>query len=349
MKLSDLDYFYPENLVALKPRRPSRVMWVDTSRKSNEPKELSWQQFLDQFTENDLIIMNDTKVLPSLIVTPNQTEVHMIQKLNDEGTRYEVLFPARDYKIDEKFALTTKHEVTLKQKGLPQVIEFEKPFTEEDFFTYGKPALPPYILKLRQQISENATQSRYLKQDEAWYQSAWAEKLGSVAAPTASLHFVNEDIQKLKNQNVGIEYLTLHVGMGTFLPVKTEDLNQHIMHKEWVEIPKRTLEKIKQTKLNNGKVWALGTTVTRSLEAQAQNHLKETASSYVGHTDLLIKPPYKFQVVDNLMTNFHQPKTTLLALVAAFASLEQMKHSYDWAIKNEFQLFSYGDLSVWTT
>ena len=339
MQLKDLDYSYPDHLVALKPHRPSRVMWVEPSNKI--PKELNWQQFLEQFTAKDLIVMNDTKVLPSLIVTPNGTEVHMIQKLNDQGTQYEVLFPARDYKINSQFALTKDHQVTLVQKGLPQIIEFEKPFTEQDFFNYGKPALPPYILKLRES-------ERYDEKDANWYQSVWAEKLGSVAAPTASLHFSAQDLEKLKNKKVGIEYLTLHVGMGTFLPVKTESLNDHKMHKEFVSIPKNTLEKIKQTKQNNGKVWALGTTVTRSLEAQALGHLNEVDTAFVGHTDLLIQPPYQFKVVDSLMTNFHQPKTTLLALVAAFAGTNEMKSAYEWAIKNEFKLFSYGDLSVWT-
>lgn len=364
MHLKDLDYSYPDNLVALSPHRPSRVMWVKKAspREANTPAEIKWSDFIDQFTEKDLIVMNDTKVLPSLMVTPDQIEVHMIQKLNDEGTQYEVLFPARDYKIGEKFALTKDHEVTLKQKGLPQVIEFEKPFTEQDFFIYGKPALPPYILKLREtqrndeennednnEDNGRKINSRYQKEDEAWYQSAWAEKLGSVAAPTASLHFSQKDIEKLKSKNVQIEYITLHVGMGTFLPVKTEDLSKHVMHKEWVEIPKRTLEKIKQIKQSKGKVWALGTTVTRSLEAQASNHLVENENSFSGHTDLLIQPPYQFKIVDNLMTNFHQPKTTLLALVAAFAGTEEMKNAYQWAIKNNFKLFSYGDLSVWTT
>ena len=357
MLLSELDYSYPDDLVALKPRRPSRVMWVE----SGTPKELSWPEFLQQFTSNDLIILNDTKVLPSLVVTPDGVEVHMIQPVqgknsigDDRGegsksgaTQWEVLFPARDYKINEQFALTKDHQVTLKQKGLPQIIEFEKPWSEQDFFTYGKPALPPYILKLRQN-------RRYQKEDEQWYQSIWAEKLGSVAAPTASLHFSPQDFAVLKNKNVPIEFITLHVGMGTFLPVKTQDLNEHIMHKEWVSIPKTTIDKIKQIKSKGGKVWALGTTVTRSLEAYAQNHLQEikseeaAQSAFVGHTDLLIQPPYEFQIVDRLMTNFHQPKTTLLALVAAYAGLDTMKKSYQWAIDKQFQLFSYGDLSVWT-
>ena len=346
MQLSDLDYPYPDELVALKPRRPSRVMWVEAGATRDkkgpiEPKELQWQQFLEQFTANDLIVMNDTKVLPSLIVTPDNTEVHMIQKLNDEGTQWEVLFPARDYKINEQFALTSQHTVTLKQKGLPQIIEFAESWTEKDFFTHGKPALPPYILKLRQE-------DRYQPEDEKWYQSVWAEKLGSVAAPTASLHFSATDLEQIKKQGASIEYLTLHVGMGTFLPVKTENLDQHIMHKEWVSIPNKTIQKIKEIKQQGGKVWALGTTVTRSLEAFAQNHLKEQNGDHIGATNLLIKPSYQFQIVDHLMTNFHQPKTTLIALVAAFAGLDKTKAAYQWAIKNKFQLFSYGDLSVWT-
>lgn len=341
MLLQELDYTYPDHLVALQPRRPSRVMWVESSSdKTIEPKEIKWSEFLEQFTPNDLIVMNDTKVLPSLVVTPDGTEVHMIQKLNDEGSRYEVLFPAKNYKIDEKFALTKDHQVTLKQKGLPQIIEFEKPWSEKDFFTYGKPALPPYILKLRQN-------ERYTQQDEKWYQSAWAERLGSVAAPTASLHFSLDDLKKLKEKSVAIEFITLHVGMGTFLPVRTESLNDHKMHKEFVSIPNRTLLKIREIKNKGGKVWALGTTVARSLEAYAQNHLEESENSFSGTTDLLIQPPYQFQIVDCLMTNFHQPKTTLMALVAAFAGLKEMKEAYQWAIEKQFQLFSYGDLSVW--
>jgi S-adenosylmethionine:tRNA ribosyltransferase-isomerase len=147
---------------------------------------------------------------------------------------------------------------------------------------------------------------------------------------------------------VNIAHLTLHVGLGTFLPIKAEELEDHKMHFESVSIPLATIESVKKAKAEGKKVWALGTTVTRSLEAWALDHFVETESAFTGRTDLYILPSFEYLVVDRLLTNFHQPKSTLLALVMAFAGIERTRSTYAWAIEREFRLFSYGDLSAWS-
>ena len=182
-------------------------------------------------------------------------------------------------------------------------------------------------------------------EDVRGYQTAFALKEGSLAAPTASLHFKKRDLQQLKSRGVDVSYLTLHVGLGTFLPVDGEDLSDHPMHKEWVEVPPDLALAVKKCRERGGRVWALGTTVTRALESWALQGA--SPQGYEGLTDLMIQPGYSFKVVDVLMTNFHQPKSTLLALVMAFAGVSRVKEAYQWAMDHEFQLFSYGDLSVW--
>jgi hypothetical protein len=184
-------------------------------------------------------------------------------------------------------------------------------------------------------------------EDRDWYQTVFAKKSGSSAAPTASLHFKEKDLEFLKQKGVKVVSLTLHVGLGTYLPVEAQDLNDHKMHFEEVSVPKETWVAIQEAKASGFSVWALGTTVTRSLESLALGMFKENESAFEGETNLLIQEGFDFKVVDRLLTNFHQPESTLLALVAGFTSLENVLSSYDWAIKRDFKLFSYGDLSVW--
>lgn len=186
-----------------------------------------------------------------------------------------------------------------------------------------------------------------MDQDKLWYQTSWAEKPGSLAAPTASLHFKPKDIEKIKSK-IPIAEVTLHVGLGTFLPITSENLSEHQMHNEYVEIKKSTIEQINKCKKNGGRVWALGTTSLRSLEAFARGHLQEYENHFAGQTDLFLKPGDEFKIVSGLLTNFHQPGSTLIALVSAFASLKDVKETYSFAIENKFRFFSYGDLSVWT-
>ena len=213
--------------------------------------------------------------------------------------------------------------------------------TDEYFAQHGHLALPPYIQKARQKREPLAA-------DEAWYQTAWAETAGSLAAPTASLHFSAQDLEELKDKGVHVAPLTLHVGIGTFLPVKTENLDEHLMHKEWAHIPTSSIESIQLAKKNQKRVWALGTTVVRSLESWAHERLQVAPEGAAfGETDLFIRPGFEFRVVDAMLTNFHQPCSTLLALVAAFSGLERVQKAYGYAIDKRFRLFSYGDLSLW--
>ncbi|MEK6554699.1 MAG: S-adenosylmethionine:tRNA ribosyltransferase-isomerase, partial [Bdellovibrionota bacterium] len=238
-------------------------------------------------------------------------------------------------------------QLELTGKGLPQTVRILSPsggvaeLTEDYFNEHGEFALPPYIQKARHEM-HNA------ENDNEWYQTEWADKAGSCAAPTASLHFSKADLAELKRRGVEIVELTLHVGIGTFLPIKTENLNEHVMHKEWAYLPAQALEKIEAAKAAKKTVWALGTTVARTLESYKLGLLeKNSQGDFVGNTDLFIRPGFEWQMVDGLLTNFHQPRSTLIALVSAFTSLEHVKKAYAHAIDNKFRLFSYGDLSVW--
>ncbi len=335
MKTSELQYSYPESLVATQPNPQFRTLLVEANR---EPKEVTKAQLFRTFKPGDVLIINDTKVSKRRVFSKEKIEILFINALS--AREWKVLFPARNCKIGHSLVLPGGVEAKLTKKGLPQTIELSVSIDENYFLEHGEPALPPYIQKAR---GSRHAQS----EDESWYQTAWAEKTGSSAAPTASLHFTEQDLNELKNLGVQIERLTLHVGLGTFLPIKTDDVKSHVMHKEWVEIPTQTIEKIRQTQKQGGRVIALGTTVTRALEAWALDAFKPSAVGVQGETDLFLLPGHPFKVVDILMTNFHQPGSTLLALVCAFAGTENVLKAYHFAVENKFRLFSYGDLSVW--
>ncbi len=335
MKLTDLQFDYPERLVATVPKPDFRVLF----QSPNElPQELNKEQLLEQIAPGDVVVINDTKVEKRRVFS-GDVEIVFIDAIGPQ--RWSVLFPAKKFKVGDVLPLPGNIEAKIIEKGLPQVLETSQPLDVLYFENFGEPALPPYIQKARGE--RHANQS-----DDLWYQTEWAQNWGSVAAPTASLHFTNEDFEKLKARGVEVVSLTLHVGLGTFLPIKSANLDEHIMHSEKVVITKETIQKILSAKNAERNIWALGTTVCRSLESWALDMFQETPSSYRGETELFIKPGFEFKIVDRLMTNFHQPESTLLALVAGFAGLETVRSAYDWAIKNEFRLFSYGDLSVWT-
>lgn len=337
MKLSDLKFEYPEHLVATEPKSDSRVLFYSPAQ---GPQEITKTELLDKIPAGDLLVVNNTKVEKRRIFS-GSTEILFVK--NVEANKWLVLFPARGFKVGDKISLPGGVEATLLEKGLPQFIEVTHPLDHKYFEQFGEPALPPYIQKAR---GERHSQ----EEDQTWYQTAWAKQWGSVAAPTASLHFSNEDFDLLQKRGVQIASLTLHVGLGTFLPVKTENLDEHEMHAEEVSIPFETLAVIQSTKDSGHRVWALGTTVCRALESEAKGMFIKAPgdSSVSGQTRLFIRPGFEFKTVDVLMTNFHQPESTLLALVAGFAGLETVKSAYRWAFQKGFRLFSYGDLSVWT-
>lgn len=333
MRVSELDYSFPEKLIATEPRSPSRVLWVTPQ----SVQECTPKEALEQIPAGDILVLNNTQVLKRRVFS-GPLEILFLNQISSH--EWWVLFPSKKLNIGSKVVLPLGIEMELVEKGRPQRIRTNKPIYEDYFDNVGELPLPPYIQKAR-------NERHNIKTDETWYQTQWAQKPGSFAAPTASLHFSLKNIEGLKKRGVQVLELTLHVGLGTFLPVSSEDLDDHEMHFESVEIPKEVVVAIYEAKKRGHHIWALGTTVTRALEAYAQGHLKESNDCYLGETNLLIQPGYQFHIVERLLTNFHQPQSTLLALVAAFAGLNRVKEVYQIAIEKEFRLFSYGDLSVW--
>jgi S-adenosylmethionine:tRNA ribosyltransferase-isomerase len=336
MFLSELQFDYPEELVAREPRDDFRTLLVTGN---GVAQEINRQQIFDLFSPGDLLVVNDTKVLKRRVFSNDQIEILFLKDLADNC--WQVLFPARAHGLGSQIQLPGEVILTLTQKGLPQIVQASKILDENYFSQFGEMPLPPYIQKARHE-RHNTTK------DESWYQTSWASEPGSFAAPTASLHFTTSDLEALKQKGVKVARLTLHVGLGTFLPVRVENLNDHVMHGESALIPVSTWAAVNKTLQNKNRVWALGTTVTRALESMALGMFEEHEDCFIGETQLLIQPGHKFKVVGGLLTNFHQPESTLLALVSAFAGLENVKAAYQWAIKNKFRLFSYGDLSIWT-
>ncbi|MEY4616174.1 MAG: tRNA preQ1(34) S-adenosylmethionine ribosyltransferase-isomerase QueA [Pseudomonadota bacterium] len=335
MRKSDLQFEFPENLIAKEPKRPSRIC----SAIEEPVVELNWDSLLGLFRPGDLLVLNNTKVLKRRVFTDAGIEVLFLD--TEDRLHWQVLFPSKKFKVGDSIPLPGGKVLTLLQKGRPQKVKVDEALPEIYFDQYGELPLPPYIQKVR-------NDRHTVGSDSHWYQTAWNEKPGSYAAPTASLHFTQEHLNLLRSRGVRVASLTLHVGLGTFLPVEVEDLKEHPMHSEEVEVPLKTLTEIENVKFAGGRVWAMGTTVTRALESFAAGKLKQTSEGFAGKTDLLILPGFQFKMVDCLLTNFHQPESTLLALVMAFAGIEKVKKAYHWAIKNNFRLFSYGDLSIWT-
>jgi S-adenosylmethionine:tRNA ribosyltransferase-isomerase len=334
MLRTDLDFEFPESLIATSPQRPSRVMQVGPGL---EPQEISLDQLIELPQAGDVWILNQTKVLKRRVFA-GDLEILFLNEVSP--LHWNVLFPSKAFKVGDHIELPEGVTMTLTQKGRPQVVQVSAALTREYFERHGEVPLPPYIQKAR-------AERHNTPQDESWYQTFWAENPGSLAAPTASLHFERRHLERLSAKGVHVLPVTLHVGLGTFLPVTAENLKDHLMHSEEVEVPLATWERIQLARAQGHRIWAMGTTVARSLESVPAHKLIKTSEAFRGETDLLILPGFEFRVVDCLMTNFHQPQSTLLALVAAFSSLERVKACYQWAIARKFRLFSYGDLSVW--
>lgn len=334
MDKKELNYSYPEHLIATEKKPVSRVMLVE----KGDPMEITLSHLLTQINPGDVLVLNETKVIPARVFSEDGLEILFIENLGDR--KWQVLCPARKWPKGKALTLPGGVEVRLVEKGRPQIVETSEPLAHDYFLKNGDMPLPPYIQEAR-----GERHSRDLDQD--MYQTAWAKELGSLAAPTASLHFKNEDLEKVKARGAQVVKLCLHVGLGTFLPIYADNLNDHKMHSERISIPKDTWQVVQDCKAQGGKVWALGSTVTRALESQALGMLQENADAFEGDSDLFIQPGFEYQVVDNFMTNFHQPESTLLAMVMAFADVQTVKNCYQWAIEKNFRLFSYGDLSVW--
>lgn len=336
MNLSDFEFSYPEELIATSPAVNSRVMWVPKA--DNNFSEISVDDLIEKFSHGDVLVVNTTQVLKRRVFSQEGYEVLFIRKLNEK--KWEVLYPSSRVARGKAIILPEGIEMRLVEPGRPQIVELTKDIEDSYFEEHGELPLPPYIQKAREQRNQKP-------EDDKWYQPVWSKTPGSLASPTASLHFKEKHIEKLKNRGVEIANITLHVGLGTFLPIAVKKIEDHVMHEEYCTISNSNLELILQSKSSKKNIWALGTTVARTLESYAQGLLHKTTSGYDGNTKLFIRPGFRFQIVDRLLTNFHQPHTTLLALVAAFAGQEKWQKAYAWAIEKKFRLFSYGDLTCW--
>lgn len=355
MNITDLQFSYPSDLIATSSKKDFRILFSKLNT-GTLPQEITKIALLNKFQKGDVLVINNTKVVKRRVfsISPLALEILFVKKVvakqnNQEAESWEVLFPSKKMQIGEFLTLPGGVKLKLIKKSIPQSVEASQSLNVEYFQKYGEMPLPPYIQKARDRRGNT-------KEDELSYQTAWAKHWGSCAAPTASLHFTQEDLTYLRQEReVKIVELTLHVGLGTFLPIKVKELSEHKMHKEWLEIPSQSLNLILEAKNKGLKIWGLGTTVTRALETWAislkdfKSSLKtqDIKSNYVTESELFITPGFDFKVIDVLMTNFHQPESTLLAMLMAFFGKIKVLKAYEWAILKKFRLFSYGDLSVW--
>ena len=346
---------FPEDLIALEPVRPSRIMGVAVAS-DPRPEELTWDGLIQTFQPGDVLVLNDTRVeqrrVFALTSKEAEFEILFVDQVGDSpsvtgagsaspGTLWQVLCPVSRLKPREVLRLPGGIEAQIVESGRVQKLRTSHPLDSVYFEKYGEVPLPPYIQKARAERHHRAMDSK-------WYQTDWARVNGSSAAPTASLHFSARILELLRARGVLVETVTLHVGLGTYLPVTTDNLEGHQIHREHTEVSAKAWQTVTDARARGAQVWALGTTVVRSLESVAHGRLQKMPDgSFVGETDLYILPGFEFKVVSNLLTNFHQPGSTLLGLVAAFATKECVLSSYRWAIERRFRLFSYGDLTVW--
>lgn len=336
MRLSDFDYNLPEELIAQQPakeRSNSRLLTFF----DGEINDNIFPNILDCIKENDLVIFNNSKVIKAqLYLQKNDSKISVnLNKPVDFNNNFiwsGFAKPAKKLKIGDEFQYSEGNiKIIDKLDNGEVILQFNINIDIESFLDkYGILPLPPYIKRAANNLNS--------EEDLTRYQTIYAKNSGSVAAPTAGLHFTDEILTALK-QKADIAYVTLNVGAGTFLPVKTDDINQHKMHEEFCHISDETIAKIKNTKAHNGRVIAVGTTSLRVLESFRSRNIN---GNYFA-TDIFIKPGYEFKIVDCLITNFHMPKSTLLMLVAAFIGYDNMMTIYKHAVENKYRFFSYGD------
>ncbi len=337
-KLADFDYPLPKKYIAQHPaeqRDKSKLMVLRRGDGSIDHRV--FENIIDYFRKGDLLILNNTKVFPArLYATKDRTdakvEVFLLREL--ENDLWEVLVrPARKVRIGNKlmFSDTVYCDVIDNTVSGGRVVRFEYDGNNiyELIDTIGISPLPPYISR---EPDEN---------DKERYQTVFASERGAVAAPTAGLHFTDDVLNELKSKGVRIEYITLHIGLGTFRPVQVEDLNRHQMDSEYFEVSPDTAMAINRAKKRHKKIVAVGTSTVRALETVVVSGFQVTAKR--GWTDKFIYPPYEFKMVDGMITNFHQPKSTLMMMVSAFAEKDMIMKAYREAKKNKYRFLSYGD------
>ena len=341
-KRSSFYYDSPEELIAQKPIEPrdaSRLMVIEKiTGNINHDK---FYNIIDYLNSGDCLVLNNSKVLPARIYGVNISTGAVVEflllKQKESGVWETLVKPGKKAKIGFNFIFGDKNETFLEAEIIDilpdgnRIIEFKDKI---NFFykleKIGQMPLPPYIKE------KLLNQSRY--------QTVYAKDLGSAAAPTAGLHFTTDLLEKIRQKGVKIAFVTLHVGLGTFRPVKDDDITNHKMHSEYFVLPQETADLINETKKNGGKIISVGTTSCRVLESVYQEFKKIVP--YEGQTDIFIKPGYKFGVIDGLITNFHLPESTLIMLVSAFAGYENTMNFYKVAVENKYRFFSFGDAMI---
>ena len=336
MKTDDFDYYLPEELIAqtpLKKRDSSRMLVLDKQNGNIFHKTFS--DIIDYLNPGDTLVLNDTKVIPARIIGVKEETGAVIELLllkNIDDNNWECLTrPAKRVKVGTVISFGDGMlKATCSSVGEEGIRVFSLSYDGilyEILDKLGTMPLPPYIHEKLE--------------DQSRYHTVYAKNIGSAAAPTAGLHFTKELLNDIKNKNVNIAYLTLHVGLGTFRPVNVEDVTKHKMHTEYYSISKETCDIINKTKESGNKIVVVGTTSVRVLETVMNRfgELKECS----GVTDIFIYPGYKFKIVDNLITNFHLPKSTLVMLVSALAGKDNIMKAYHEAVLNKYRFFSFGD------
>ncbi|WP_315081568.1 tRNA preQ1(34) S-adenosylmethionine ribosyltransferase-isomerase QueA [uncultured Clostridium sp.] len=336
MNVKDFDFYLPEELIAQHPlekRDTSRLMVLD--KETGEISHKNFYDIIDYLNEGDTLVLNNTRVMPARLIgekegTGGKIEFLLLKRV--EKDRWECLAkPGKSARVGRRFTFgesKLKAEVVEVKDNGNRIVEFYyEGIFEEVLDSLGEMPLPPYIHERLE--------------DRERYQTVYSKENGSAAAPTAGLHFTEELLHKIKDKGINIAYVTLHVGLGTFRPVKVETIEDHEMHSEYYHLSKEDAEVINATKKRGNRVISVGTTSTRTLETIAgeDGNIKETS----GWTNIFIYPGYKFKVVDRLITNFHLPESTLIMLVSTLAGKEHVMNAYEEAVKERYRFFSFGD------
>jgi len=332
--IEEFNFDLPQHLIAQTPlqkRDSSRLLVLNKNTKSFSDKKFT--DFVDLLNSNDLLIFNDTRVIKARLfgkkITGGKVEI-MIERIINNHHALAHLKTSKKILDGNIFEINKDVVIkVIKKENNLFYIEFNSNLSSYNILEkYGHIPLPPYIER-----SANLS-------DENRYQTIYAKESGAVASPTAGLHFTDEIFKALDDKKIKYSFLTLHVGAGTFQPVRENDLDHHQMHSESFNVPEKTIQMINDAKLHNGRIVAIGTTVLRALESKFS---EKTIQAGFKETSIFIKPGYTFKIVDALLTNFHLPKSTLFILVSAFSGSDTMKKLYQHAIKHEYRFFSYGD------
>ncbi len=335
MNLKDFDFYLPEELIAQHPmdkRDMSRLLVLD--KKTGELEHKIFKDILEYLNQGDCLVLNDTKVIPARLIgekegSGGKIEFVLLKRIEQDDWEV-ILRPGKKAKPGARFVfgngILTAEIIDILDEGNRRVRFYYDGVFEQILDKVGMMPLPPYITEKLE--------------DKARYQTVYAKYNGSAAAPTAGLHFTNELLEQIRAKGVNIAYVTLHVGLGTFRPVKVTNIEEHKMHSEFYTISQHTCDIINETKNRGNNVIAVGTTSCRVLETAGKSG---ALSEQSGNTDIFIYPGYKFRIIDKLITNFHLPESTLIMLVSALAGRENVLNAYNTAVKERYRFFSFGD------